>query len=169
DTYSNCGLHKSNIRIKPIESTVILTYIILRGTSVPLAPGSRCDPDTEAALRRVNESGMCQQIKRKNAMNKIVVGYFCKPVHAQVKKEKRNASTQCVLAVLHVHASETCTFFPWRYSSCTSSCSSQKCLVPYATCSKGVEVCIRPSYRLFWLVFKDGRKLRGKKTQRHRN
>lgn len=44
DTYSNCGLHKSNIRIKPIESTVILTYIILTGTSVPLAPGSRCDP-----------------------------------------------------------------------------------------------------------------------------
>lgn len=48
--------------------------------------------DTEAALRRVNESGTCQQIKRKNAMNRIVVGYFCKPVHAQVKKEKGNGN-----------------------------------------------------------------------------
>lgn len=70
-----------------------------------------------------------------------------------------HASTQCVLAVLHVHASETCTFFPWRYSLC----SSRKCLVPYATCSKGVEVCIRPSYRLIRLVFENGRKLCGKK------
>jgi len=47
--------------------------------------------DTEAALRRVNESGMCQQIKRKNAMNKVVVGFFCQSVHAQVKKRKRKS------------------------------------------------------------------------------
>lgn len=44
--------------------------------------------ETEAALLRVNEPGMCQQIKRKNAMNKIVAGYFSKPVHAQVKSKK---------------------------------------------------------------------------------
>lgn len=44
--------------------------------------------ETEAALLRVNEPGMCQQIKRKNAMNKTVAGYFSKPVHAQVKNKK---------------------------------------------------------------------------------
>lgn len=59
--------------------------------------------ETEAALLRVNEPGMCQQIKRKNAMNKIVAGYFSKPVHAQVKNKKVMGNLVIVSLCLTTH------------------------------------------------------------------